>query len=109
MFDMFSMMNKVKEAQEKMKTTQENLVHLITTSESGAGMVKATINGHRQLLKLEIDPSIANDIEMVQDLTIAAVNKASVDIENLIKEEMKRSMEGMLPNIPGIDLNAFMK
>jgi len=106
---MFSMLNKVKEAQEKMKSTQENLVHLVCVAEAGAGMVKATVNGHRQLIKLEIDPAIANDIEMVQDLTVAAVNIALADIDLLIKQETMKSMDGMLPNIPGLDLSTFMK
>lgn len=106
---MFNILNKVKEAQEKMKVTQENLIHLVHTGESGAGMVKATMNGHRKLIKLEIDPSIMNDKEMVQDLTVAAVNKVSAEMENMIKEEMRKSMDGMIPNIPGIDLSAFMK
>ena len=109
MFDMFNMLNKVKEAQEKMKVTQENLIHLVATSEAGAGMVKATVNGHRQLLKLEIDPTIANDIEMVQDLTVAAVNLALTEMDHLIKQETMKSMDGMLPNIPGLDLSTFMK
>ncbi|MDX2190979.1 MAG: YbaB/EbfC family nucleoid-associated protein [Bacteroidota bacterium] len=109
MFDIFSMMGKVKEAQEKMKVTQENLVHLVTTAESGAGLVKATINGHRKIIKLEIDTSIMNDRDMIQDLSVAAINKALDDVDALIKQEMKKSMEGMIPNIPGLDLESFLR
>lgn len=108
MFDMFNIMNKVKEAQEKMKATQENLVNINTTTEVGGGMVKVTINGHRQIVKMEIDPEIMNDKEMVQDLIIAAFNKASSEIDALIKQEMSKSMEGILPNIPGLDINSLM-
>lgn len=109
MLDMFNVLGKVKDAQAKMKTTQENLLHLVLSAESGAGMVKATMNGHKQLIKLEIDPSLASDLEMLQDLTIAAVNLVANNIDELVKEEMKKSMEGVLPNIPGMDLSAFMK
>lgn len=105
---MFSILNKVKEAQEKIKAAQENLVNISLTAESGGGMVKATVNGHKKLIKLEIDPDIMNDRDMVQDLTVAAVNKAVSDIDEKIKAEMAKSMDGVLPNIPGLDLNAIL-
>jgi nucleoid-associated protein EbfC len=109
MFDMLGMMGKIKEAQEKMKSAQENSVKLTASAEVGGGMVKATVNGKRQIISLEIDSEIMNDREMVQDLTIAAVNKALEQIDTVIKEEMKKSMEGVLPNIPGLDLSALMR
>jgi DNA-binding YbaB/EbfC family protein len=108
MFDMFSILGKVKEAQEKMKVTQEKLAQITITSESGAGMVKATVNGQKKLLKLDVDSSLLNDKEMMQDLVVAAVNKALTDADTAAKTEMAKSMEGVLPNIPGLDLNALM-
>jgi DNA-binding YbaB/EbfC family protein len=110
MFDMMNMLGKVKEVQAKLKKAKENLVHISVTSESGGGMVKATINGDRKIVKLEIDPEIikAEDKEMLQDLIIAAVNKGMTDIEEKIKEELKKSTEGMLPNIPGLDLGNLL-
>jgi DNA-binding YbaB/EbfC family protein len=108
MFDMFSILGKVKEAQEKMKAIQAGLVNFTTTAEVGGGMVKATINGHKQIISIEIDNSILSDKEMVQDLTVAAVNKAIVDIENIIKAEIAKQMEGVIPNIPGLDLNSIL-
>jgi nucleoid-associated protein EbfC len=108
MFDMFSILGKVKEAQEKMKIAQEKIVNITLTAESGGGMVKATVNGHKNVLKIEVDPEIANDLELMQDLIVAAVNKALNDIDLLVKEELAKSMEGVIPNIPGLDLNALM-
>ncbi len=105
---MFSILGKVKEAQEKMKVAQENLVNITLTAESGGGMVKATVNGHKKIIKLEIDSEIMNDKDMVQDLTVAAVNKAISDIEGQIKTELAKSMEGVIPNIPGLDLNSLL-
>lgn len=101
-----NMLGKVKEVQAKMQKAKENLVNITVTAESGAGMVKVTINGHRQVIKLEIDPEIvkAEDKQTLEDLTVAAINKAMLDIEDKIKEELKKSTEGMLPNIPGLDL-----
>jgi nucleoid-associated protein EbfC len=110
MFDMMNMLGKVKEVQAKLKKAKENLVNITVTSESGAGMVKATINGERKIIKLDIDPDIikSDDKDMLQDLIVAAVNKGMEDIEEKIKEELKKSTEGMLPNIPGLDLGNLL-
>ena len=78
MFDMMGMMGKMKEVQAKLKEAQENLQHITVSAEAGAGLVKATVNGQRKLLKIEIDESLlnVNDREMVNDLVVAAVNNA---------------------------------
>ena len=107
MMDMMKMMGKVKEVQEKMKQAQENLVHLTTTGEAGAGMVVATVNGKKELIDLEIDESLfsPDDKDMLKDLIIAAVNKAIQEMEVMAKEELRKSTEGIMPNIPGMDLS----
>ncbi|WP_045457922.1 YbaB/EbfC family nucleoid-associated protein [Sporocytophaga myxococcoides] len=106
MFDMMNMLGKIKEVQAKVKEAKDNLVNITVTSEAGAGMVKATINGNRKIVKLDIDPEMlkSNDKEMIQDLVVAAVNKGMEEIEEKIKESLKKSTEGLLPNIPGLDL-----
>ena len=110
MLDMMKMLGKMKEVQAKLKEAQENLVNITSTAESGAGMVKATVNGKKQLISLEIDNEIVNteDKEMMQDLIVAATNKALEEVEVLAKEEIQKSTEGMLPNIPGLDLSGMM-
>ena len=110
MFDMMKMMGKMKEVQARMKEAQENLTRIRASGESGGGMVKATVNGKRQLMALDIDPTLlkAEDKIVVQDLVIAAVNKAAEEAEVLAKEEMKKSTEGLLPNIPGLDFSGMM-
>jgi len=107
MFDMIKMLGKMKELQAKMKEAQDNLVKINTTAESGAGMVKATVNGKKQLIALEIDPTLLKKEEeqMLKDLLIAAVNKAIEEMDVKAKEEIKKNTEGILPNIPGFDLN----
>lgn len=94
-----------------MKVAQDNLVNLRAYGESGAGMVKATVNGKKQILSVEIDPSLlkSDDQVIVQDLVVAAVNKALDEAENLSKEELRKSTDGILPNIPGLDLSSFMR
>jgi nucleoid-associated protein EbfC len=95
--------------QERMKVTQENLKKISTTAESGAGMIKVEINGHRELIGLSIDADLLSveNKQMLQDLVMAATNKALLDIDEQIKAEMKKSTDGILPNIPGMDLSSF--
>ena len=110
MFDMMKMMGKVKEVQARMKEAQENLVHVRAEGESGAGLVKAIVNGKKQLVSLDIDPSLLKETDklILQDLIIAAVNKASDEAELVAKETLRKSTEGILPNIPGMDLSGLM-
>jgi DNA-binding YbaB/EbfC family protein len=110
MFDMMKMMGKVKEVQARMKEAQDNLVNLKVTGESGGGMVKATVNGKKQVIEIDIDPAIlkAEDKILIQDLVVAAVNIASDKAEALAKEEIKKSTDGLLPNIPGMDFSSLM-
>ncbi|HNT50863.1 MAG TPA: YbaB/EbfC family nucleoid-associated protein [Cyclobacteriaceae bacterium] len=110
MFDMMKMMGRMKEVQAKIKEAQDNLINVKATGESGGGMVKAIVNGKKQLIALEIDPVIlkGEDKMIVQDLVVAAVNKASDEAEILAKEELKKATEGLLPNIPGMDLSSLM-
>lgn len=105
MFDIMSIMSKVKEAQAKIKEKQEQLVYLTAEGEAGAGLVKVKVNGHRRLVDIVIDDSLVNpnDKEMLKDLVVAATNKAFEEIDQLIKQEMKNATEGMMPNIPGMD------
>ncbi|MCU0419549.1 MAG: YbaB/EbfC family nucleoid-associated protein [Cyclobacteriaceae bacterium] len=110
MFDMMKMMGKVKEMQAKMKEAQEKLKFINATGEAGGGLVKATVNGKKMLIALDIDPSLlkADDKILLQDLIIAAVNKAGEEAEVLAKEEIRKSTEGLLPNIPGMDLSSLL-
>ena len=104
------MMGKVKEAQSKMKEVQKSLVNITADGESGGGMVKAIVNGKKQLVDLIVDESLYNpeDKDMLKDLIIAATNIAMEKADVLAKEEMKKATEGMLPNIPGLDLSSMM-
>ena len=109
MFDMMGIMGKVKELQDKMKQAQDELQFLTATAESGGGLVKATANGKRQVIKLEIDDSLLTpqDREMLADLVVAAVNKALDEVGEKAKEELKSKTAGLMPNLPGLDLGNF--
>jgi DNA-binding YbaB/EbfC family protein len=67
--------------------------------------VKVTANGNQKITGIEIDPEAVDedDLELLEDLVIAGVNKALEDASEMAQEEMKESMGGMLP--PGMDLS----
>ncbi len=112
MFDMGGLMGKVKEMQTKMQEAQDKLIDITAEGEAGAGMVKATANGKKELLTIMIEPALINpdDIGILQDLIVAAANKALENAEIKAKAELQQATEGMIPNIPGMDLgNMFNK
>jgi len=69
---------------------------------AGGGMVTVAINGHKQLLSLKIDPEVVSkdDVEMLQDLVVAAVNDAQRKVDEALASQMQGMMGGM--NLPGI-------
>jgi len=109
MFDMMKMMGKIKEAQEKMKKIKDELNTIELKSESGAGLVSVHVNGKKEILSIDIDKSILNEKEMLQDLVVAAVNKALNDIDIKIKDHMKEKTGEIIPNIPGFDIGNLFK
>lgn len=109
--DLTGMMGKMKDLQARMKEAQEQLSSITESAESGAGLVRVTINGQKKIVGLEIDNDLIKpeDKEMLQDLVVAAMNKAMEKIEPKIKDHLQQSTQGMLPNIPGLDLGNLMK
>ena len=105
--DMSKMFGKMKEMQTKLKAAQDNLESIQATGESGGGMVKATVNGKKKIVALEIEEDLIKkeEKEMLTDLILAAVNIAMDQIEVKINEEMRKTTEGMIPNIPGMDFS----
>jgi len=98
MEDFTRMLGHMQEAQAKVQEIQQKLTQLQATGEAGAGAVKATVNGNKSVLKLDIDKEYINpgEKEMLQDLIIAAVNLANEAVEEKIQEEVKQSTAGML-------------
>ena len=102
-------MGKIREMQDRLNEVREQLDNVIVESEAGGGMVRVTANANRKVLRIEIDADIIDkdDPEILQDLIVAAVNKAILQAEERGKEEMQHATKGMLPNIPGLDLGKF--
>ncbi|MFV9996437.1 MAG: YbaB/EbfC family nucleoid-associated protein [Arsenophonus endosymbiont of Dermacentor nuttalli] len=91
-----NLMKQAQQMQEKMQKVQEEIANMEVTGESGASLVKVTINGAHNCRRIEIDPSlIGDDKEMVEDLIAAAFNDAARRIEEAQKEKMANVSNGM--------------
>jgi DNA-binding YbaB/EbfC family protein len=97
--------NLLKQAQEmhaKIAQLQEEMAGKTVEASSGGGMVNIVMNGKQEVVSLRIDPEVANreDVEMLQDLIIAALNEAIRKSQEMMTEEMKKVTGGL--NIPGL-------
>ncbi|WP_108650126.1 YbaB/EbfC family nucleoid-associated protein [Dongshaea marina] len=99
-----NIMKQAQQMQEKMQKLQEELAQMEVVGESGAGMVKVTMNGSHSVRRIEIDPDLLqDDKEMVEDLVAAAVNDAVRRVEEQNKSKMAEVTGGMqLP--PGFQM-----
>lgn len=102
MNNMNQMMKQVKKMQEQMLKAQEQLADKKVLGTSGGGAVTVEVNGHKKVLSIAIKPEVvdAEDIEMLQDLVITAVNDALTKAEDLANDDMAKFTGGM--KIPGL-------
>ena len=99
------MMKQAQEMQTKMAEMQERLAKLEVDGRAAAGMVAVTLNGKGEMRRIKIDPSLVDpsEVEVLEDLVVAATNDARTKIEALVQEETQKLMGGLnLP--PGMTL-----
>ena len=105
MGNMQQLMKQAQRMQENMTRKQAELNAQEFTASAGGGMVKVTVNGAKEVLSVEIDPQCVDpdDVEMLSDLVIAAVNEAIRQAVSTSEEEMGKITGGKnLPGIPGL-------
>ena len=97
-----NMMKQIQKMQQDMARMQEELANKTYTAAAGGGMVKVTVNGEMELVNLTIDPDALDpeDVDMLQDMIMAAVNEAVRGVNELANKQMGAIAGGL--NIPGM-------
>ena len=99
---MGNLMKQAQKLQTKMLKLQEELADKTVETTSGGGMVKVVANGKQQVVSIEIEKEVVDpdDVDMLQDLILAAVNDALTKSQDMVSSEMSKLTGGM--NIPGM-------
>jgi DNA-binding YbaB/EbfC family protein len=92
----------MKQLQQAQERIQEEINALVVEATSGGGMVRVEMDGQKQLRSLRIDPEVVNkdDVEMLQDLVVAAINEANRKVDEAVKEKIGGLTGGL--KIPGL-------
>ena len=91
----------MQQAQQMQKKMQEEVAQIRVEASAGGGMVTVKMDGHKNVTGVKIDPEVAGDVEMLQDLFMAACNEATKKVD----EETQRKMSGLLGGLglpPGL-------
>ncbi len=100
--NMVNLLKKAQQLQEQMAKLQEELNEKTVETSAGGGMVTVVATGKQEISSIKIDPEVVNqeDIEMLEDLVLAAVNDALFQAKQMVSEEMTKITGGV--NIPGL-------
>ena len=100
--NMQEMMKQARKMQEQLAQAQENMKDVTVDASAGGGMVKATVNGDLELVSIQIDPDALDpsDIDLLQDMIVAAVNEAIRGVSEVASKQMSSITGGL--NIPGM-------
>jgi len=96
-----NMQSMMKQAQQMQQRMQEQIAAIRVEASAGGGMVSVKMDGHKNVLGVKIDPEVAGDVEMLQDMVTAACNEAAKKVD----EEAQSKMGGMLGGLglpPGL-------
>ncbi len=100
--NMQAQLAQMQQVQRMMEETQQEIDKMETTATAGGGAISVTINGAKELTAIKIDPEVVSpdDVEMLEDLVLAAVNEAIRQIEEIASSEMNKITAGL--GIPGM-------
>ena len=103
--NMNKMVKQVQQMQAKMAKLQEELDQRTVEATAGGGAVRVVANGKNEIVQIEIKPEVLDpdDVEMVQDLVMAACNEALRNAQNMVSQEMGKITGGLkMPGLPGM-------
>ena len=103
--NMGQLLKQAQKFQAQMSKLQEELGDQTVEASSGGGMVTVVVNGKQELLSIHIEPEVVDpeDIEMLQDLVLAAINDAMTRAKEMMNEGMGKLTKGMnIPGMPGL-------
>lgn len=96
-----NMQQMMKQAQQMQERLQEEIAQIRVEASAGGGMVTVQMDGHKNPIGIKIDPEVAGDVEMLQDMVLAAFNEAIKKVDDEAKQKMGGMLGGMgLP--PGL-------
>ncbi len=104
MTDLSQLMQLSQKLQARMAELQENLESTSVSASSGGGMVTVTVDGRGHAKRVQIDPTCVDsrDVEMLEDLVLAAISEAQNTAQNESEAEMRKATGGLPMNIPGL-------
>ena len=90
-----NMQNMMRQAQQMQDKLQQEIALIRIDATAGGGMVTVTMDGQKNLLTVKIDPEVAGDVEMLQDMIVAACNEAVKKVDGLIQQKMGGMLGGL--------------
>ncbi len=101
--DMMGMMNKLKEAQEKVEATKQRLNTVLVDEESSDGLLKVTITANREVKNISVADELLEDKEQLEDYLVLTLNKAIEKATKINEAEIGAAAKDGMPDIPGMN------
>lgn len=102
--DLMGMMGKIKETQAKVEETKKRLDHVLIDEKSNDGLLKVTLTANRTIKSIDIDNTLLQDKEMLEDYLLNVLNNAISKATNVNEAELGAVAKAGMPNIPGMNL-----
>ena len=103
-FDLGGILQQAQQLQERLANVQQELATRTVEASAGGGMVTATVNGKLEVVQIRIEPTLidSKDVEMLQDLVVAAINEGIRSAQRLVADEMGKVTGGLGIKLPGM-------
>ena len=102
--DIMGMMGKLKETQQKIEETKKRLDSVLIDEQSSDGLLKVTLTANRTIKSIEVDDTLLEDKEQLEDYLVLVMNKAIEKATKVNEAELGAVAQDGMPNIPGLDM-----